>query len=179
MKKGKLKSLDNNFYNKIIITKFKTKCFKFITFLASAKFIAIICIIMLIFIKNKTFLLITFLNILNLWLLVGILKNLVKRERPKVKRLVEEKGYSYPSGHTTTALIFYGLLVFFILFMPNVKIEIKFILTFLTFSVIALVGYSRIYLGVHYLSDIIGAFLIGASYLLIYTFFTFNLLNII
>ena len=178
MLKGKLNKLDSNFYEKIKITNLKTKIFKCITFLASAKFIALLCLILLILIKEKNIPILIIVNMLLMWLLIAILKRIFKRERPNINRLVSEKGYSYPSGHTLTATSFYGFIIFLITISPFL-VSIKIVLICLLSILILLVGYTRIYLGVHYLSDVIGAILFGTSYILLYTFFTYFILNLI
>lgn len=177
MLKGRLNKLDNNFYNKIKITNLKTKIFKIITNLASAKFVALLCLILLIFVKNKVIPITIITNMLIMWGLIGILKNTFKRERPNINRLVEEKGYSYPSGHTMTATIFYGFIIFLIV-ISNLIIPLKWILSILLALLIILVGYTRVYLGVHFLSDVIGAILFGSSYLLLYIYFTYFILSL-
>lgn len=177
MLKGRLNKLDNNFYNKIKITNLKTKIFKIITNLASAKFVALLCLILLIFVKNKVIPITIITNMLIMWGLIGILKNTFKRERPNINRLVEEKGYSYPSGHTMTATIFYGFIIFLIV-ISNLIIPLKWILSILLALLIILVGYTRVYLGVHYLSDVIGTILFGSSYLLLYIYFTYFILSL-
>ena len=169
MLQKKLDHIDNQCYSKIKITKLKTKIFKGLTFLASAKFVAILCIILLIFIENKRIPIAIIINMLIMWGLIGILKNTFKRERPNINRLVDEKGYSYPSGHTMTATIFYGFIIFLII-ISNLILPLKITLTTILVILVLLVGYTRIYLGVHYLSDVIGALLFGSSYLLLYIF---------
>ena len=178
MLQKKLDHIDNQCYSKIKITKLKTKIFKGLTFLASAKFVAILCIILLIFIENKRIPIAIIINMLIMWGLIGILKNTFKRERPNINRLVDEKGYSYPSGHTMTATIFYGFIIFLII-ISNLILPLKITLTTILVILVLLVGYTRIYLGVHYLSDVIGALLFGSSYLLLYIFFTYFILNLI
>ncbi len=178
MLQKKLDHIDNQCYSKIKITKLKTKIFKGLTFLASAKFVAILCIILLIFIENKRIPIAIIINMLIMWGLIGILKKTFKRERPNINRLVDEKGYSYPSGHTMTATIFYGFIIFLII-ISNLILPLKITLTTILVILVLLVGYTRIYLGVHYLSDVIGALLFGSSYLLLYIFFTYFILNLI
>ena len=178
MLKGKIDELDHNFYDKIKITNLKTTIFKIITFLASAKFVALLCFLILLFVKNKMIFIVIFINMLIMWILIGVLKNTFKRERPNIKRLVNEKGYSYPSGHTMTGAIFYGFVIFLVM-ISNLILPLKWILTIVLTLLIFLVGYSRIYLGVHYLSDVIGAILFGTSYLLLYIYFTYFILTLI
>lgn len=178
MLKGKLDELDHNFYAKIKITNLKTAIFKIITFLASAKFVALLCLLILLFVKNKMIFVVILINMLIMWILIGVLKNTFKRERPNIKRLVNEKGYSYPSGHTMTGAIFYGFIIFLIM-ISDLILPLKWILTIILTLLIFLVGYTRFYLGVHYLSDVIGAILFGTSYLLLYIYFTYFILSLI
>lgn len=178
MLKGKLNKIDSAFYNKIKITNWKTNLWKLMTLLADAKLIAIFCILLLILIPNKRISLTIIINMIIMWVLIGTLKRIFKRERPNINRLVNEKGYSYPSGHTMTATCFYGFLIFLII-ISNIIIPLKTVLIILLSLIILLVGYTRIYLGVHYLSDVVGAILFGSSYLLLYIFFTYFILNFI
>ena len=178
MLKGILNKIDSAFYNKIKITNWKTNLWKLMTLLADAKLIAIFCILLLILIPNKRISLTIIINMIIMWVLIGTLKRIFKRERPNINRLVNEKGYSYPSGHTMTATCFYGFLIFLII-ISNIIIPLKTVLIILLSLIILLVGYTRIYLGVHYLSDVVGAILFGSSYLLLYIFFTYFILNFI
>lgn len=175
---GKLNILDNNFYRKINITSVKTRLFKGITFLASAKFVAILCVILLIIISNKRIPIAVIANMLIMWPLIGGTKNTFKRARPNINRLVVEKGYSYISGHTMTATVFYGFIIFLVI-ISSLVLPLKVIFVILLSLLILLVAYTRVYLGVHYLSDTIGAILFGSSYLLLYIYFTYFVLGFI
>lgn len=175
---GKLNILDNNFYRKINITSVKTRLLKGITFLASAKFVAILCVILLIIISNKRIPIAVIANMLIMWPLIGGTKNTFKRARPNINRLVVEKGYSYISGHTMTATVFYGFIIFLVI-ISSLVLPLKVIFVILLTLLILLVAYTRVYLGVHYLSDTIGAILFGSSYLLLYIYFTYFVLGFI
>ena len=178
MLKGNLNKLDKSVYDQIKINKIKTLVWKIITMFGSAKFVILLCLIFLLVLKNKQTAIIIIINMLIMWGLIGILKNIFKRKRPKINRLVEEKGYSYPSGHTMTATIFYGFIIFLII-ISEVILLVKIIMIVVNIFLILLIGYSRIYLGVHYFSDVIGALLFGSSYLLLYIFFTYFILKIL
>ena len=92
---------------------------------------------------------------------------IIARPRPDILRLVYETGYSFPSGHAMVATGFYG----FLIYIANKKIKNKALrrcITILLTLLIFLIGISRIYLGVHYATDIIGAFIIGIIYLVIF-----------
>ncbi|WP_019122140.1 phosphatase PAP2 family protein [Brevibacillus massiliensis] len=92
------------------------------------------------------------------------LKHLFQRERPTLHRLVEETGYSFPSGHSMGAFALYGILVF--LLWKHIPSRIGRVLLLLFGAAMILgIGWSRIYLGVHYPSDVIGAYLASAVWL--------------
>ena len=97
-----------------------------------------------------------------------MLKNIVERPRPIGYRLIDETGYSFPSGHSMISAAFYGLIIYFI--WKNVKNKkLKYISCALLGLLIAFIGISRIYLGVHYASDVLGGFIISIAYLIIFT----------
>ena len=112
-------------------------------------------------------------NLVLVFLLNRILKLIVARERPSVLRLVSEEGYSFPSGHSMVSMGFYGFLIY--LSYKNIKSKkIKIPLIIFLSMLILLIGISRIYLGVHYATDVIGGFIIGIVYLFIYIKFAYK-----
>lgn len=92
------------------------------------------------------------------------IKDTVKRARPEAaSRLVAETGFSFPSGHTFTAICLYGVLTFFV--VNKVKNPIvKLIFGLLGIFLILSVSFSRVYLGVHWPSDVIASFIVGTSF---------------
>jgi undecaprenyl-diphosphatase len=91
-----------------------------------------------------------------------MLKNLFQRMRPDHNPLVHADGFSYPSGHSMSAFALFGVLAF----MTWLKVEnklVRMLVLCLYAAMVMLIGISRIYLGVHYPSDVIGGFLGGAS----------------
>lgn len=119
-------------------------------------------------IKNK---LMGVLIVLNLPIAGGLnqlLKHIVQRPRPTEYRLIEENGYSFPSGHSMVSAAFYGFLIYLIFKYVKNKYLKWFSIIFLS-TLIILIGVSRIYLGVHYTSDVLAGFMISISYLVIYT----------
>ena len=90
---------------------------------------------------------------------------------------MREKGYSFPSGHTLCAITFYGFLILLIS-SSTILLPIKIILILSLLSLIYLIGYSRIFLGVHYFSDVIGALLLGFSYILLIVYLVSRYENI-
>ena len=97
-------------------------------------------------------------------LFVLIIKTLTQVPRP-VNHLLDGSGYSYPSGHSSGAVIFIGLLVYFVWLNWNNSKYAKIWSSTLFGLVVALVSFDRIYLNVHWLSDVVGGCLFGAFWL--------------
>ena len=165
--KNKLSRIDDIVYNKIKLNNKKTIFFKYFTNLASTKYFIIICLLLIIFLKNKLALLISIAMIIDA-IIVFIAKHIIKRERPNINRIVEEKGYSYPSGHTFSATCFYGLIIYLIN-ISSITLGYQILIAIPLISIILLIGFSRIYLGVHYTSDVLAGFLVAISYLILYS----------
>jgi undecaprenyl-diphosphatase len=96
-------------------------------------------------------------------LLNELLKQLFHRARPDILRLVKVTGYSFPSGHSMNSMIFYGFLIYLILCF--VRSRFKYPAAVVIGFLILLIGASRVYLGVHYASDVIAGFITGAAWL--------------
>ena len=104
-----------------------------------------------------------------------LLKFLIHRERPDESLvLIQESGYSFPSGHAFMSVIFYGMICYFIYQACKNNWQ-KIILLIATIIPVFLVGYSRIYFGVHWVSDVLAGWLIGGAML---AFFIVKLKNI-
>ena len=73
--------------------------------------------------------------------------------------------FSFPSGHATAAVAFYGV-VFYLLIRNAKRLKSKFALLTTGFVFILIIGFSRMYLGEHYLSDVVGGYLLGFLWLL-------------
>lgn len=139
-----------------------------ITNLGGVLVIGALTIISFILIKNKKISFTILLNVIIATVLNLLLKNIIQRPRPDDFRLISETGYSFPSGHSMVSMAFYGFLIYLcIKYLKNKKIKII-LTTFLSILIIA-IGISRIYLGVHYTSDVIAGFMISICYLIIYT----------
>ena len=150
-----------------LISDFATPIAKFITNFGGAIFLIIATIILFILIKNKKIGFSIISNLVIVTILNQLLKNILQRPRPNEFRIIEETGYSFPSGHSMVSMAFYGYLIYLIYRYVKNK-YVKWVLIVLLSILICTIGISRIYLGVHYTSDVLGGFLISISYLVIY-----------
>ncbi|MBP1040448.1 phosphatase PAP2 family protein [Vagococcus sp. BWB3-3] len=107
--------------------------------------------------------------IINSALIAGVGNYLIKfafqRPRPSVPHLVTETHFSFPSGHAMGSMLFYGTLIVILPILisnPRLRLAAQILLGLL----ILLVGISRIYVGVHYPTDILGGYLLGAAWIL-------------
>ena len=94
------------------------------------------------------------------------LKYLFMRKRPEAPLLFEAEGYSFPSGHAIMSVTFYGLLIYIISKMVDNK-PLRWSINSFLVLLILLIGFSRVYLRVHYASDVIVGFIVGLTWLLI------------
>lgn len=162
-------TFDTTIYNVISLSKTNavTNILNIITQFGSAGFLILITILSFIVIKNKKISICIALNLVSIGALNQILKRIIQRPRPEGFRLIEETGYSFPSGHSMASMAFYGLIIYFVFkYVKNKNAKII-ICTFLSLLVL-LIGISRIYLGVHYASDVIAGFVISVAYLVVY-----------
>jgi membrane-associated phospholipid phosphatase len=93
------------------------------------------------------------------------LKHWFGRVRPE-NSLIVEHGFSYPSGHAMGSLIYYGFLGYLVI-RSRRGLSLKLTLAFVFALVILLIGFSRVYLGVHYPSDILAGFSAGTVWVLL------------
>ena len=166
---AEIASFDTYIYNTIssLKTNSFTNILKIITMLGSAEVLIGITVILFILLKNKKVGACIALNLIIIGALNQALKLLIQRPRPEGFRLIEETGYSFPSGHSMASTAFYGLIIYLV--FKNVKNKTaKTIICVLLGLLIILIGMSRIYLGVHYASDVIAGFVLSIAYLVVY-----------
>ncbi|MEO7982499.1 MAG: phosphatase PAP2 family protein [Bacteroidota bacterium] len=94
------------------------------------------------------------------------LKAIFGRKRPDIPLLREAQGFSFPSGHAFMSVTFYGLLIY-IIWNTTMTKWIKWTIMILLFFLIIIIGFSRIYLRVHYPSDVFAGFAVGFLWLVI------------
>ncbi len=151
----------------LLISDFATPIAKFITNLGGAIFLIVLTVLLFILIKNKKIGASILGNLVIVTALNQLLKFILHRPRPTEYRIIEAIGYSFPSGHSMVSMAFYGYLMH--LTYKYIKNKyLKWTIIIILSLLICLIGISRIYLGVHYTSDVLGGFLISISYLVIY-----------
>lgn len=154
-----------------------TTIFKIITNLGGSYVLITISLLALLVLKNKRIAITINLNLIISATLNFILKNIIQRPRPEGYRLIDESGYSFPSGHSMVSMAFYGLLIYLIWKKVENK-KIKYIACTLLGILIPTIGFSRIYLGVHYASDVVAGFVIAIAYLVVFTTVTKSIFEI-
>ena len=142
----------------------------FITFLGKHQFLIpanLILIVYFLLVKKQTWFSIRVITIaISSLVLMLLLKQLFQRKRPLSPLLKAAKGLSFPSGHAIMAVTFYGLLIYIL--QHSITIDwLKWLVTFLIILLIVLIGLSRVYLRVHYASDVAAGFIIGLLWLLL------------
>ncbi|TKB97583.1 phosphatase PAP2 family protein [Pedobacter cryophilus] len=138
--------------------------------------VVVITTILLLLFKFKREAFFCFLT-LGIGVLTYSIKVFINRPRPNsdiVKVLTEAKYQSFPSGHTSFYVVFFGLISFFIYHHKWFKKSYRISLIGTLMSLIFLVPISRIYLGAHWFTDVLGGFFIGAAYLTILLMFYFK-----
>lgn len=145
-----------------------TVLMKFITFIGSALVITILTIlvgvILYIMLKHRQELILFVIAIAGSALLNSLLKAIFHRQRPEVHRIIDANGYSFPSGHSMAAFSFFVIITF--LLWRHIPSRMGRSSLIIGSSLMILgIGISRIYLGVHFPSDVLGGYLASGSWL--------------
>ncbi len=162
--------VDNFVYDHIFRTNWLTSMLLFFTKFGSITYIVGLCILFLIFYKNKKQLLDLYGAIILSTILNNVIKIIFRRPRPAlmtILNLAYEDTYSFPSGHAMATMTFYGFLIYMI-YKSHWQKPYKIVGITLLSLLIFLVGFSRIYVGVHYFSDVFTGFLCSFVILFFY-----------
>lgn len=139
----------------------------FITHLGDVLCIIIVTIMGFLIFKDKRIGVSILVNLLIIGIFNLLLKFLLMRPRPDIFHLIDVNGYSFPSGHSMVSLAFYGYFIYLTyVHMKNKKMKWSIIIALSI--LIFLIGCSRIYLGVHFATDVMGGFCFSLFYLFIY-----------
>ncbi len=152
------------------VSEANTSVIQFFTFFGSHKFLVPAYLIFFgwfFFVRKNKWYFIKFVTIAvsNLLLMFG-LKYLFNRPRPLIPLLKQVPGLSFPSGHAFMSFTFFGLLIYLI-YRGVKNIWLKWCLIFFLLGMIFFVGLSRIYLRVHYISDVLAGYCFGLLSLMI------------
>lgn len=147
-----------------------TNIYKVITFFGSTIFMVGLCVLLLvlfIILKKNIYGYIISGTLIFSTIMNNVIKVIIRRERP-IYMLVKETTFSFPSGHTMASVSMYGILIYLIN-ESNTNKKLKIILSIILGMIPLMVATSRIYLGAHYFSDILGAIMLATIVLLIST----------
>ena len=166
---GVIHSLDEGMQSMILKMRkdYLTSIFTIFTNMGGAYALLAITILLVLIKRNKKVSLFIAINLVAVFAASQIFKFIFRRDRPMEIFLVNASGYSFPSGHAMVSCAFY----LYILYLINRKIQnraLKFIFSTLMILLILLIGFSRIYLGVHYLTDVIGGWILAVGYFMLF-----------
>lgn len=151
----------NNFFQ-MNATDFWLDFMNIVTNIFSPLPLTAICLVWLLYFihqKKYHYVIITSLSLGGGYILTFLIKNIVLRIRPENAAIIET-GYSFPSGHAVTATIFFAIVIYF--FVLRVRsIVLRELLVVACVFIALLVSFSRVYLGVHWLSDVFAGIGLG------------------
>lgn len=156
-----------NFVQNHIVNDRFTSFFKVITNLGDVLFFVIVILMFLFFISNKNIFSSMTINLFLTYLFSVVYKNIFRRERPSYNLIEKPSDFSFPSGHTMCSVAFYGFLIYLICRFVKNK-ALRYILISVCVFVIFIIGFSRIYLNVHFFSDVICGGILGLICLLMF-----------
>jgi len=146
-------------FMKLIVNKYLTFIFKIFTFIGDFYIPVFIIVCCFFLFKNKWYSVLLSCGYLFSGFMSFFCKYLSLRPRPIDALISIPKSYSFPSGHTLTSVVFYFLL-WYLLTINSTK-KVKTMSLIVTIICITLIAISRMYLGVHYFSDVVGGYIIG------------------
>lgn len=133
-----------------------------LSFLGSIKGLIVVSFFLVFILKSNKQRIFLFLDLIGSGLIINITKNIFLRERPIIgQNLLAD--YSFPSGHTFIAITFYGFLLYLV--MKDKKVSYKKLKEGVLLFLIITIPLSRLILGVHYLTDVLGGITLGLAYL--------------
>lgn len=169
---NEMKSFDNgivNFFKGIENSRLDA-IYILITEMGSVWFLTTMSVILIVLLwwkaKDKWGILFFVIAIAGSGLLTWLLKQFYQRGRPSINESIDAIGFSFPSGHSMGALVFYGFIGYFVVRSMQ-KRAVKVVSLIVLSILIVLIGTSRIYLGAHYPSDIIAGFIAGTIWLIL------------
>lgn len=138
-----------------------------VTNIGSSYTLIAISFLLLFLLKNKKNSLFILVNLICSFLSSQAFKFIIRRDRPSTSGLVDTVGYSYPSGHTMVSICFFGFITYLLIKKCNSNSK-KVLISLLFFVTVFFIGFSRIYLGAHYFTDVIAGILLSVIYLYLF-----------
>ena len=130
--------------------------------------------ILLLVYKKYISVLILSLTVLGGQILVYTIKLIIQRARPEtIFALIKEDGFSFPSGHTFIAVCFWGVLGYLVI-KHFKNIYLKFLASIIFLTIVLGIGVSRVYLGVHWASDVIASYSLATVYCIVVIFMVYR-----
>ena len=166
------KTFDSAIYNFVISfrCKFLDNYFKFITMFGNTNAIIIALGLLVLIFHNKKGLVLA-ISTFSCVIINSLVKHIIRRNRPTVIHLVKQGGYSFPSGHTMIAICLYGYLLYLV--RKNIKNKVlKNILSLILLLFIISICLSRIYVGVHFATDVLAGLFLGLTILILVIYYT-------
>jgi len=155
-------------FAKSLVSNNMTSVMEFFTFFGSHIFMIpaniLLCVYFLLRKKSRYSIKISAIALSSLLIMLG-LKLLFNRHRPLIPLLEPARGLSFPSGHAFMSTCFYGLLMLIIWKEEKPHPVLKWCLLVFVISLLLVIGFSRIYLRVHYFTDVIAGYCVGFSWL--------------
>lgn len=145
-----------------------TDTMNFISFYGNHNFLVPANLLLVIYFfikKNRQLALLTLLTALSSLGLMSLIKNLVQRHRPDAPLVAGVTNFSFPSGHAFMSVAFYGLLIWLALTYMNDSWKQRLFIIFLLLFIL-IIGFSRIYLRLHYTTDVVAGLCLGTIWLL-------------
>jgi len=128
-------------------------------------------VVILLVLKKRSHIIPVVLTLVGNFMFVSLIKTILARPRPILANaLVFEESYSYPSGHALIAITMYGLLIIYLFTFVKSHV-IRRLSLIVGLILILAIGFSRIYLGAHWPSDVLASYLIGICWLSLFMFF--------
>ena len=149
------------------ITESRTRVMRIISFLGKHTFLIPVIFLLIawsLIKKNKWMAIRSAAVLLSSLLVMSILKSLIHRQRPPDPLINGITNYSFPSGHAFMGVAFYGLLIWYVTIYIRTK-WLRRIVIFFLLLLMAAIGFSRIYLRVHYATDVIAGICLGFVWL--------------
>ena len=151
---------------------------KLFTYLCSVEVLLLICVLTFLFSKDKMKASLISINLITNYCINFIIKHIVQRPRPVGFRLIEESGFSFPSGHSMISMAFYGYIAYLIYKHEKVAWR-KYLFCGILLFIVFMIGVSRVYLGVHYASDVLAGFCMSIAYLMLFITFSPRIIELL